>query len=96
MMEDGDAESWEVLAEHRLGRQGLHVKLDRGFEDGVYCCYVEFEGLAERVGFSARGRVAGEYCELLKAELARRSLHSVDEIIDASRTDDPRRRRTWN
>ena len=39
----GGRESFEVLAEQRLGRQGFHVKLDRGFEDGTYCVYVEFD-----------------------------------------------------
>jgi len=45
-----DGESYEVLVEQRLGRQGLEVKLDRGFEDSVYCVYVEFDGQAGRVG----------------------------------------------
>ena len=41
-----DGESYAVLVEQRLGRQGLEVKLDRGFEDGVYCVYVECGDLA--------------------------------------------------
>ena len=88
-----DGESYEVLVEQRLGRQGLEVKLDRGFEDGVYCVYVQFDGLAERVGFTAAHRQAGEFCALLNTQLARHSRHSIGEIEDASRTGDQRRRR---
>ena len=88
-----DGESDAVLVEQRLGRQGLEVKLDRGFEDGVYCVYVEFNGLAGRVGFTAAHRQAEEFCTLLNAQLARHSRHSIGEIEDASRTGDRRRRR---
>lgn len=41
-----DGESYEALVEQRLGRQGLEVKLDRGFKDGVYSAYVEFDALS--------------------------------------------------
>jgi len=88
-----DGESYEVLVEQRLGRQGLEVKLDRGFEDSVYCVYVEFDGQAGRVGFTAAHRQAEEFCALLNAQLARHSRHSIGEIEDASRTGDRRRRR---
>ena len=56
-----DGESSAVLVEQRLGRQGLEVKLDRGFEDGGYCVYVEYEVLASRIGFTAARRQAGEF-----------------------------------
>ena len=88
-----DGESYEVLAEQRLGRQGFHVKLDRGFEEGVYCAYVEFDDLASRVGFTAARRQAGEYCAVLKAQLARSARCSPGETEDASRSGDPQRRR---
>ncbi|HVS34961.1 MAG TPA: hypothetical protein VMS17_05225 [Gemmataceae bacterium] len=88
-----DGESYAVLVEQRLGRQGLEVKLDRGFEDGVYCGYVEFENLAGRIGFAAAHRQATEFCALLKAQLDQHSRHSIGDIEDASRTGDPRRRR---
>ena len=56
-----DGESYAVLVEQRLGRQGLEVKLDRGFKDGVYCVYVECGDLAARVGFAAAHRQAAEF-----------------------------------
>ncbi len=55
--------------------------------------YVEFEGLAARVGFTAAHRQAAEFCALLKAQLDQHSRHSIGDIEDASRTGDPRRRR---
>ena len=51
-----DGESYAALVEQRLGRQGLEVKLDRGFEDGVYCVYVEFvRELLEVISLSEGG-----------------------------------------
>jgi hypothetical protein len=88
-----DDEPFEVLAAQRLGRQGFHLKLDRGFEEGVYCAYVEFDDLSERAGFTAARRQAGEYCALLKAELAQCSRHSLGKTTDASRAAEPGRRR---
>ncbi len=55
-----------MLDEYRMSREGLHVKLDRGFEEGTYCIYAEFNDLASRVGVAAAHRRAGEYCGLLK------------------------------
>ncbi len=92
-MDAEDGEAGSVLVEQRLGRQGLEVKLDRGFEDGVYCVYVECGDLASRVGFSAAHRQAAEFCALLKAQLDQHSRHSIGDIEDASCTGDPRRRR---
>ena len=82
-----------MLGEHRLVRQGLHVKLDRGFEDGTYSVYVEFDDLASRIGFTAARRRAGEYCALLKAQLDRFAGHSLGETEDPSREAGSRRRR---
>lgn len=69
MTGEGDEEFWQVLDEYRMSREGLHVKLDRGFEEGTYCIYVEFNDLASRVGVAAAHRRAGEYCGLLKCSL---------------------------
>ena len=56
------AEEFEVMAEHRLDRMGLVVKLDKGFKKGTYCIYVEYDELAHRVGFAPpavrRGNIA--------------------------------------
>ncbi len=93
MTGEGNEESWEVLAEYPMVREGLHVKLDRGFEQGTYCIYVEFNDLASRVGFAAAHRRAGEYCGLLNAELDRFAGHSVGETEDASRRAGSGRRR---
>ena len=92
-MTAADGESYAALVEQRLGRQGLEVKLDRGFEDGVYCSYVQYEVLASRIGFAAARRQAGEFCALLKGRVAACSGCSLGEVEDASRTGDPRRRR---
>ena len=72
-----DGKCGELLVDQRLGRQGLEVKLDRGFESGVYCGYIEFDALASRVGFAAAHRQATDYCSLLPTQLARRNLMSV-------------------
>ncbi len=39
----GDGESGAALAEERLRRTGLQGKLDKGFAEGTYCVYVEFD-----------------------------------------------------
>jgi hypothetical protein len=93
MTGDGEEEIDCVLAAHRLGRRGLQVKLDKGFDEGSYCVYCEFEELSEQVGFTAARRVAGEYCAVLKEQLGRLSGYTFGETEDHSRTDDPRRRR---
>ena len=50
---DWSEDESETLAEHGLGRSDLLVKLDRGFEPGVYGVTIEYHSLAERVGFAA-------------------------------------------
>lgn len=93
MAGEGDDKSWDVLAEQRLGREGLHVKLDRGFEEGTYCVYVHFTELASRVGFAAaRGR-AEDFCCLLKTQLDRFACHSLGETEYASGIGVPRKGR---
>jgi len=88
-----DEEFYQVLAEHRLGRQGFNVKLDRGFEEGTYCLYVEFDDLASRVGNSVARQQAREYCALLKGQLARSPRCSLGETEDASQNAGPGRKR---
>ena len=66
----GENENWAVLAEHRLERTGLQVKLDKGFEEGTYSVYIEFDELASRQGFTAAHRLAERYCAALKGQLA--------------------------
>jgi hypothetical protein len=93
MTGEEEEESWEALTVHRLDRLGLHVKLDKGFQEGIYSIDVEFDELAARVGFTAARRTAGEYCALLKEQLRRSCPYALGEIEDASRTGDPRRKR---
>ena len=93
VMDAEDGEAGSVLVEQRLGRQGLDVKLDRGFEDGVYCVYVEFDALASRVGFAAAHRQAVEFGGLLHRQLAQMSRHSIGDVEDPSYTGDPQRKR---
>jgi hypothetical protein len=93
-MADGDQENARgVLAAQRLGQLGVEVKLDKGFAQGTYCVYVEFDGLAARSGFAAAHRTARAYCALLKGHLGQLPGCQVGEIEDASRTEDPRRKR---
>ncbi len=89
----GEEEAHSLLADHRIDQLGIEVKLDKGFAEGTYCGYLEFDVLAGRVGFAAARRLAGEYCALLKSELSRAAGYAVGETEDASRSADPRRRR---
>ncbi len=93
MAGEEDEEAWDVLAEQRLGREGLHVKLDRGFEQGTYCVYVHFTELASRVGFASARQRAEEFCDLLKRQLDRFAGHSLGETEYASGIGVPRKRR---
>lgn len=83
MANEGDRESLDPLEKHRMSREGLLVKLDRGFEKGDYCVYVEFDELSSRVGYAAARHRAGEFCELLKTQLDRFAGHSIGEMTDA-------------
>ena len=81
-----------VLAAQRLRRTGLEVKLDKGFAEGTYCCYVEYDDLAARVGFEAAHRTALTYSALLKKQLGRPANCQVGKTHDGSKSTDPRRR----
>ena len=90
----GEGESYEALAVHRLGRSGLLAKLDKGFAEGTYCVWVEYDALSDRIGFSAARRQALEYCGRLKGQLAQVAAgYDVGETEDTSRSGDPRRKR---
>jgi hypothetical protein len=91
-MDKGEGEV-SLLADHRLDRLGLHVKLDKGFTEGTYAVYVEFDELAARVGFASARRAASEYCGSLKEHLGRSNEYVLGETEDPSRSGDPRRRR---
>ena len=83
----------ETLAEHRLGRSDLLVKLDRGFEPGVYGVTVDYHSLSDRVGFAAARRQALDYATGLHRQLVRAEGYAIDDIDDASHSGDPRRKR---
>ncbi len=93
MTEEGAGEPFGLLAEQRLGRAGLEVKLDKGFAEGTYAVYVEFDELAGKAGFATAHRTARTYCNRLRDQLNRLPGYSLGEIEDASRTGDPRRQR---
>jgi hypothetical protein len=93
MTGDGEEEPSGVLVEHRLGRSGLVVKLDKGFAAGTYVAYVEFENLANQAGFTTARRQAGEYAARLQREFSHLPGHATGTIEDPSHTGDPRRRR---
>ena len=88
-----EEEAYESLAEHRLGRSGVLVKLDRGFEQGTYGVCIEYDGLADRVGFTAARRQALEYAARLRGQLGRVAGTEVGELEDLSQGGDPRRKR---
>jgi hypothetical protein len=93
MKSDREGEADGVLTDHQLGRLGLRVKLDKGFEDGTYCVYVEYDDLAERIGFAAAHRSAVEFCRLLKGQLQQLPGYDLGRTEDASRTGDRSRRK---
>jgi hypothetical protein len=82
-----------VLAAQQLGRLGLEVKLDKGFQAGRYCVYVEYDGLADRIGFAAARRTAHDYCRLIKRSLEGLAGCELGAIQDGSETGDPTRNR---
>ena len=90
---EGEEESYEVLAEQAHPPQGMRVKLDRGFQQGVYCVWVEYEQLAERIGFVDARRKALAYAGRLHAQLGWLFGYSLNGIEDFSRSGDPRRKR---
>ena len=45
----GDEESSGALVRQRLDRTGLVVTLDKGFEEGTYCVWVELCGVVAYV-----------------------------------------------
>src|SRR5580704_11331198 len=92
-MREDSSEDDSLLASQRLGRLGLEVKLDKGFEEGTYCIYCEFDGLESQAGFAAARRTAREYCALLKGNFARFPGYELSQVRDGSRSDDPRRKR---
>ena len=92
-MEEGAEETYELLAEQRLDRTGLEVKLDRGFVEGTYCATVEFDELAKKKDFDIAHRTARKFCTALKNQLSQLPGHSLGETEDASRSSDSRRER---
>ena len=89
---DWSEDESETLAEHRLGRSDLLVKLDRGFEPGVYGVTIEYHSLSDRVGFAAARRQALDYAARLHGQMARTEGYAIDDIDDASQSGDPRRK----
>ncbi len=66
MTEERDEEGCWLLAEQWLRRSGLVIKLDKGFAEGSYCVYVEFDALADRIGVTPARRKAADYCAALR------------------------------
>lgn len=89
----GEGESYEALAVHRLGRSGLLVKLDKGFSPGVYCVYVEYDGLADRIGVTAARKEALDYVTRLKGQLAGAAGWDLGETEDPSLMSERHRKR---
>lgn len=92
-MGEGEEGFCAALVEHRLNRTGLLVKLDKGFDEGVYCVYVHYDDLAARIGNVAARREAMRYGTLILEQMGRTAGYALGDIEDASRSSDPRRRR---
>ena len=90
---EGGEEPYELLAEHPHPPRGLRVKLDKGFEPGVYCIWIEYDLLAEKIGFAAARRKAVAYADRLCEQMGRMAGYSLDGIEDFSHSGDPRRKR---
>lgn len=89
MTDWSEEESYESLVNRRLGRSYLLVKLDRGFEPGVYGVCLEYRDLAERIGFTAARRQALDYISRLHGQLAGMAGYAIDTIEDDSRSGGP-------
>jgi hypothetical protein len=93
MTEDTEDASYKLLADQRLGRTGLVVKLDRGFAEGRYGLYVEFDDAAAKMGFAAARRKAAAYLALLKEQLGQMPGYHLGETVDESANGGPGRKR---
>lgn len=93
MADQGGEESYESLVEYRLGRSDMVVKLDRGFEPGVYGVCIEYAPLAEQIGFTAARRQALDYARRLHRHLAGTTGYAIDAIEDDSRSGGSGRKR---
>src|SRR4051794_16833399 len=93
MTENGDGNSYGLLADQRLGRTGLEVKVDRGFAEGRYGIYLHFDDAAAKVGFTAARRKAAEYFDLLKDQLGRMPGYRLGATVDESEVGGPGRQR---
>jgi hypothetical protein len=93
MTENRDEHSYGLLADQRLGRTGLEVKVDRGFAEGRYGVYLHFDDAAANIGFTAARRKASEYFALLKKQLDRLPGYRLGETVDESAVGGPGRKR---
>jgi hypothetical protein len=90
---DGDEEdTYESLAEHSHPPRGMQVKLDRGFEQGVYGITIEYAEAAHQIGFKAARRQAMIYAALLREQLGNMAGHILGVTDDASRAGGPHRK----
>jgi hypothetical protein len=92
MTDRGEEESYETLVAHRP-QAGLLVKLDQGFTQGVYNIVVEYDELADRVGFTVARRQALDYAVVLKERMAHAEGYSLKSLEDASQHGAPGRKR---
>jgi len=73
-----------LLAVHRLRQGSLEVKLDKGFEPGVYGVTVEYSESVQKFGFTAARRQARDYATRLHGQLSRIAGKTLDKLDDAS------------
>jgi hypothetical protein len=86
-------EECELLADEHLARSGLRVMLDKGFAEGTYGVCIDYEELAQRVGFAAARRTARAYGDLLKDQLGRLPGYALGETEDPACSGGPARKR---
>jgi hypothetical protein len=84
-----------ILAQQSLKGQKLQVKLDKGFTDGTYCVYVEYDDLAADTGFRSAWQTAKAYAALLREQLGKWGGYALGEIDDPSRVARPGRKRDF-
>lgn len=82
---DWDEEAAQaLLARQRLGRTGLEVTLDKGFEPGGYAVTVEYGAAARRDGFTPARRQARHYAARLHGQLSHMAGHMLGPLDDAA------------
>jgi hypothetical protein len=82
-----------ILFEQPLRQLKAQVKLDKGFAEGTYAAYLEYDGLADDKGFGPARKAARDFALLLREQLGTAAGCAVGKLEDHSRSGDTRRKR---